>query len=404
MLFRSIVDNIDSNIRLFADDTSLYVIIDDPNTAADCLNNDLSRISNWAKEWKVSFNPNKTKSIQFSRKIKQNAKPDLIMNGVTIQEVESHRHLGLTLQKNCYWDIHIHAIFKKASPMINCLRSLKYRLSRKSLEIIYKSFILPIFDYCGHIWDNCTQEQSLLLEKLNLDALRSICGAVRGTSHNLLYEETNMKPLSERRNISKLTNFYKMKNHIAPQYLCNMIPEQPNTNEYNLRGNSAVRTVKCRTDVYARSFLPDTIKLWNHLTPETKNIETVSNFKKSLAKQTSKTIIFDLNYGSRLCQIIHSRLRLCCSDLNADKYSRHIAENPSCSCGHPIENAAHFFFSCTNYSELRQNSFFYSKGFGIDTILRGCTSLSNNDLNRLLESVHLYIEKSGRFDLLNRKN
>ena len=51
-----IVVDIGSNIRLFADDTSLYIIVDDPVTAAGCLNTDLQRITRWASLWLVKFN------------------------------------------------------------------------------------------------------------------------------------------------------------------------------------------------------------------------------------------------------------------------------------------------------------------------------------------------------------
>ena len=46
--------------------------------------------------------------------------------------------------------------------------------------------------------------QSDELEKLNLDAIRSIIGAVRGTSHHKLYEESGFIPLKERRTRHKL--------------------------------------------------------------------------------------------------------------------------------------------------------------------------------------------------------
>ena len=55
-----IVDEIGTNIRLFADDTSLYMIVEDPNSAADLMNVDSSKIHTWAKQWLVNFNPNKT--------------------------------------------------------------------------------------------------------------------------------------------------------------------------------------------------------------------------------------------------------------------------------------------------------------------------------------------------------
>ena len=57
-----IVNNIRSSIRLFADDTSIYIIIDDPQTAAFILNSDLDTINVWANDWLVDFNPTKTQT------------------------------------------------------------------------------------------------------------------------------------------------------------------------------------------------------------------------------------------------------------------------------------------------------------------------------------------------------
>ena len=64
-----IVENINSSIRLFADDTSLYIIVDDPTDAAITLNSDLSKVHRWATDWLVSFNPTKSESLIFSRKV-----------------------------------------------------------------------------------------------------------------------------------------------------------------------------------------------------------------------------------------------------------------------------------------------------------------------------------------------
>ena len=44
VFINDIVEEINSSIRLFADDTSLYIIVDDPLDAAIKLNADLSRI------------------------------------------------------------------------------------------------------------------------------------------------------------------------------------------------------------------------------------------------------------------------------------------------------------------------------------------------------------------------
>jgi len=64
-----IVRDIHCPVRLFADDTALYIIVDNPVDAATQLNADLVKIHSWADKWLVTFNPSKTESLVISRKI-----------------------------------------------------------------------------------------------------------------------------------------------------------------------------------------------------------------------------------------------------------------------------------------------------------------------------------------------
>ena len=66
-----LVDNVSSEAKLFADDTSLFTDVYNVETAANKLNRDLDIISNWARQWKTQFNPDISKqAIQliFSQK------------------------------------------------------------------------------------------------------------------------------------------------------------------------------------------------------------------------------------------------------------------------------------------------------------------------------------------------
>ena len=62
-----LADNIDTNIRLYADDASLYITYENANDAATILNEDLSKVQTWANRWLMTFNPSKTESLTFSR-------------------------------------------------------------------------------------------------------------------------------------------------------------------------------------------------------------------------------------------------------------------------------------------------------------------------------------------------
>ena len=126
-----IVKNLSCSVRLFADDTSLYIIVDSPDGAAYHLNVDLNSISTWADAWLVAFNTVKKLSMLFSHKLHR---PPLLMNNTLLTETDTHRFLGLTLSTTFTWSEHIQTITTKALARLNLLRTLKFRVSRKSLE------------------------------------------------------------------------------------------------------------------------------------------------------------------------------------------------------------------------------------------------------------------------------
>ena len=67
-------DDLSTTAKLFADDTSRFSIVQNANTSASHLNSYLSKISNWAFQWKMSFNPDPSKQAQeviFTRKIQK---------------------------------------------------------------------------------------------------------------------------------------------------------------------------------------------------------------------------------------------------------------------------------------------------------------------------------------------
>ena len=82
------------NLKLFADDTCLYVTVDDPNSSAAVLNSNLENVKLWADQWLVNFNPKKTKSMTFSNK--NATHPPAHFQNKIIDKVEQHKHLGLT--------------------------------------------------------------------------------------------------------------------------------------------------------------------------------------------------------------------------------------------------------------------------------------------------------------------
>ena len=204
-----IVHEIHSNIRSFGDDTSLYIIVDYPDSAAQILNVDLQRIGNWASVWLVGFNANKTEAFVASRKTDEVIHPTLFLNDVPIREVTTHKHRGLFFSKRLDWQSHIEYIQEKAWARMNLLRSFKFTLDRKSLQQIYFAFIRPVLEYADVVWNNCTEQQSELLEKIQREAGRIVTGTTKFVGIEELDAELGWLKLSERRNLHKLYQFLK---------------------------------------------------------------------------------------------------------------------------------------------------------------------------------------------------
>ena len=97
-----IVYNIESVIKLFADDTSLSLALNNPDLHAEILNHDLEKINDWAIKWKVRFNEEKTEQLNFTRS--QNQNQQLNFGSTTLKDTPTHKQLGIILQNNCRWD------------------------------------------------------------------------------------------------------------------------------------------------------------------------------------------------------------------------------------------------------------------------------------------------------------
>ena len=265
------------NIRFFADDTCLFIEVDNRDQTVHLVNADLERIHKWSEKWLVSFSPQKTKSLIISNKLDKNLNPPVSFNNTAVAEVSSHRYLGLILASNLKWDIHIDDLVTKAKKRLNMMLPLKHRVDRKTLETIYTSFVRPVIEYAIAVWGGTYDTTRTKLEQINVSAMRIISGATSNSSTTKLYQETSLETIVERRDQATLKLFYKIKSGIAPNYLHELIP--PTRGEavtYPLRNNRSIQPPFARLETMKRSFIPTAIRLWNLLPNNIRDTDNLS--------------------------------------------------------------------------------------------------------------------------------
>ena len=131
--------DISSKAKLFADDTSLFSVTHDITTSANELNNDLKKISDWAFQWKMSFNPDPSKQAQeviFSRKLKNVSRPPLVFNNANFSSCKSQKHLGILSDAKLTFEEHRKIMLSKTNRTIGLLRKLQSLLVRAALITI----------------------------------------------------------------------------------------------------------------------------------------------------------------------------------------------------------------------------------------------------------------------------
>ena len=222
-----ITENIKSNIKLFADDTSLYVTVD--NDAAEVtkqLNDDLLQISRWAESWLVKFNATKSKSLTVTlKKNVAHLELPLHFNDTTLETVCNHKHLGMVINSNLSWKDHIQQISENASKQLNILAKLKTLVDRKTLLTMHTSFNRPSLEYGSILFCNCTDAENELLNQFKEELLESLRGIIR-TPTLILYYEIGLETLKTRR---------ERTDNLVPDYLMELKPDKKPQGRYPLR-------------------------------------------------------------------------------------------------------------------------------------------------------------------------
>ena len=106
-------DGLTSNPKLFADDTSLFFVVQNINSRANDMSSDLVKISDWAFQWKIRFNPDPQKQAEEvipSSKINKIDHPLLYFNENLVKFSSTQKHLGMILNTKLDFSLHLKSV------------------------------------------------------------------------------------------------------------------------------------------------------------------------------------------------------------------------------------------------------------------------------------------------------
>ena len=163
-------DGIFSKVRLFADDTVLYLTIEGKDDGA-ALQQDLDRLSVWESMWDMEFNPSKCQVVQVTGS-RRPMNTIYMLHGQVLEAVTSAKYLGVDISSTLSWNSHIDRVVGNANRSLGFIRrNIKTKMS-KVRETAYNTLVRPQLEYASAVWDPHTKERITQIEKVQRRAAR----------------------------------------------------------------------------------------------------------------------------------------------------------------------------------------------------------------------------------------
>ena len=147
----------------------------------------------------MKVNPSKTQLLCVSGAINYETKSYVNLGNDTIRSSDTMKILGLTLDSKCTMAAHVANLKRKFAARIWIIRHLKRAsLEAQKLIRVYCSLIRSCLEYAGATFHSLlTQTQSMMLERLQAIALRTVFGW--GVSYRECLRCSGLQSLAERR-------------------------------------------------------------------------------------------------------------------------------------------------------------------------------------------------------------
>ena len=266
---------------LFADDSSLHTSSSDITTAQFSLQKELNTVVKWSEDNKMIIHPQKTKSIVISTRQKHQRAPlniNLYLGTDPIEQVSSHRLLGVVIDDEMRWNLHINNVCRSVSKNLYLLSKLKYYIDASAQKMFFHAHCLSHINYASNVWSGAGEVHLKKLNSLHRRAGKIISpNPYLSTSDKL--RSVNIISLEQQFNLNLAVLVYKARHGLAPKYIEGLLSSsitRYDSNKYILP--------RTRIDLYKSSFAFAGPSVWNTLPANVKANTSLSSFKTAVKK------------------------------------------------------------------------------------------------------------------------
>ena len=262
------------HLQLYADDTVLVSSGQTGEEAVRMLQPALNQFTFWCASNKLSLNTNKSKLMLFGtrQRVKKAKNSNVYIRAEKLQVVPTYKYLGFVLDTTLSFNSQVNNVVKTVAYKANVLAKIKRFLTDDVALLIYKSMIVPYFDYADVIYNTAKKESLEKLQRLQNRCLKICKGFDRRFDTKNLHAITKV-PMLEKRRECHINNF--MYSNLGKPYLRDV-------RDIRTRAHDAPLFLVDvpKNESYKRSIEYAGAVKWNALPKEIRGIDNLFAFKK----------------------------------------------------------------------------------------------------------------------------
>ena len=284
-----------SNVILFADDTTLYLTNHSISHIKESLEQDLKLLQDWFRAKKLTLNLSKTQCMLFKAK-KNCPLISLNINNTLIEQQKHAKFLGLILDDELNWTPHINDRLNKIKRNKNMLVISKNMLTTNTKRLIYYGHIQSHLCYCLVVWGGMCKKIDLNRLQKAQDSCIKLLDSKQSLGMN--YKKNNILTVSQLIHLEEIKLGYKITNKLLPTNLQSLLDTDQNgchlnkNDTYNTRKKKIPNQPRINTKAYKQSFLNKGISSYSmcndHLRSKISYQSLVACYKRDIMNQNVK--------------------------------------------------------------------------------------------------------------------
>ena len=260
--------NDDKVLKLFADDTNLFLYASSMPLLQEKANRCLNCLSKWFVANKLTVNINKTCYILFdigTRTEKVDMKIEICNKEV--KRVSSCKYLGIFIDERLKWNVHVDYLVKKLIKYVGIFYKLRCLLPEHCMRKLYFAFVHSTILYGIEVYANCYRVHIASLITLNNRILRILQNKSYDSKTNDLYKYYNTLPIVKLHEYRVILFVYRCRllMSVLPCVFKNYFLENKQVHEYCTKYNEHLHIIYSHNNVGQRAIKIKGSKLWNDL-------------------------------------------------------------------------------------------------------------------------------------------